>query len=135
MSCKVLSSSRQLDIKAAKKLLWASCLWLICHVNGGIAVGQVHDSDRCSSQLRSLVEELLPIIRAQTDDSSSMPELELDNVLSDLESYSRNIPTAIPSKTLAVNELRFRNGWFLDHGDKAAQRFHLQLLQETGVHC
>jgi len=37
---------------------------------------------------------------------SSMPELELDNVLSDLESYSRNIPTAIPSKTLAVNELR-----------------------------
>eukprot|EP00960_Hanusia_phi_P063466 765494-Hanusia_phi.AAC.2 len=72
----------------------------------------------------------------------AMPELELDSVLANLERYSRNIPNAIPSKTLAINEIRysrcllwivdrsqrFRNGWFLDHADKAAQPFHLQLL-------
>ena len=47
LECREVSWSRSIDALAAEKLLWATCMWLVCHANGGINVGQVHDTPSC----------------------------------------------------------------------------------------
>jgi hypothetical protein len=61
VECKEVPRLHIIEVLAAEKLLWASCLWMVCHAHEGINVGQVHDTPSCQQTLRELVAELLPI--------------------------------------------------------------------------
>ena len=138
IECKEVASRVAIDSLAAEKLLWATCMWMVSHANFGITVGQVHDSPEYQKQLRAIVAELLPIARRTllTEDKEETDPPALDclcNVLARLEAYSRRIPTAVPSKKLALEELPYRNGWFLQHGAASDQPSHIACLAANGV--
>ncbi len=63
----------------------------------------------------------------------AMPSL--DSVCAAMLDYSRAIAAAVPSKTMALREFQYRNGWFLASmplGSKA-RALHEQWLQRAGV--
>jgi glycine/D-amino acid oxidase-like deaminating enzyme len=130
----ILTHVSDITIKAAQKLLWTSCLWLLCHSGPDkppISVSRVHSERR--SDLEVLVRELWPSfcsIVSQDDDSSATSTeklLTLHETMQYLEQYSNSIPNAVPSVQLAVAELEDRNGVFAD----CNQPFHQQLIQQV----
>ena len=142
-----VSSMAEIRARAAQKLLWASCLWLLCHNNedGPSTIGEAHEQQR--GNLRRLVDELLPIMNSKigststtattaTTDANSEPiTLSREEIDEYMESYSMSIADAIPNKDLAVSEFIDRNGYWLqdlttiDEIQKQ-QPFHLELLRQ-----
>ncbi|GAX29326.1 hypothetical protein FisN_16Hh240 [Fistulifera solaris] len=109
---------------AKRKLLWATCMWLLCHDNTTpISVSQVHE--RRALDLQQLVQELW--MHALSDDADA--GAELTTTLAYLKKYSFSIAKAIPSKSLALEEVEDRNGYFWRRN---LQPLHDQLLKRVG---
>ncbi len=109
---------------AKRKLLWATCMWLLCHDNATpLTVSQVHE--RRALDVQQLVQELW--MNALSDDADV--DAELTAILTYLKKYSLSIARAIPSKTLALEEVGDRNGFFWRPN---SQPLHEQLLKRIG---
>jgi hypothetical protein len=130
----VVDSWGDMCLFATRKLLWASCLWLLCHDTNSsdpqqpITVSLVHAEKQ--DQLEQLVHELMPALQKLTDGGSTNETA----VLSYMTSYSLSMPHAIPSKKLALAELKDRNGVFfhqLDIDGHHHQPFHCELLERV----
>lgn len=150
VNTQLVDSFDEIQVYAGLKLLWASCLWLLCHnettaVQMPLTVVQVHEQRQ--EDLDRLVDELLPtlkevIIRMRSNntnddvDDSSLQRLLSSSLLSKksvndyLHRYSHSISTAIPSKDLALSEMQERNGIFLQRArdDDHPSSYHQQLL-------
>ncbi|KAI2512801.1 FAD dependent oxidoreductase [Fragilaria crotonensis] len=112
---------------AARKLAWASCLWLLCHDpspsrDSPLTVSQVHAQK--SHELEQLVRELLPVLEELTGSKAETVE----DIMSYMYSYSMSMPNAVPSKQLALDELIHRNGVFFR---ETSQPLHSQLLHRV----
>jgi hypothetical protein len=114
-----------LRIHAVRKVLWASCLWLLCHAQTPpLTVSQVHEQR--SDLLEALVAELMPVVTELTGQRSSSSSADvLREVLSYMETYSQSMPEAIPSLDLALAEVADRNAVFY----RPSQPLHTRLLQ------
>jgi glycine/D-amino acid oxidase-like deaminating enzyme len=145
----ILESFHDIVVHAGIKLLWASCLWLVCHSRIRTITGTDHDDDddgdilpmtigqvleRRQGALQRLVDEMFPILQELVETggscssptpSSSMP-LTRQFVDEYFQNYSRSISNAIPSKALALKEVGERNGVFF----RISQQLHAQLLKE-----
>ena len=121
LECKEVKRLHTIEALAAEKLLWASCMWMVCHAHGGMSVGQVHDTPACQQTLRELVAELLPVAARTLSPAHGDGELltvgagdeiaaldNLDSVCARMEAYSRRIHLAVPSKKMALEELAHR---------------------------
>ena len=130
---------QKIQTLAGQKLLWASCMWLVCHYvdddttatennnssHYPLTVSQAHEQRQ--RMIDQLVEELLPAFQKMNMGQS----LSKDEVLQYIKSYSLSMPTAIPSKQLALAELNERNGvWLKLATTEKPQTFHKQLIQQ-----
>ena len=146
----VVDSWTEICQHAAWKLLWASCLWLLCHdtntnTNDGVPLTLQEVHEQKQEELKRLVKELLPnflrvLAVSESDDTdydnpscpvvtttTRMDAFELDTILAYMKAYSLSMPQAICSKSLAMQELHERNGiWFTDD-----QSFHRELLERV----
>lgn len=132
VSTEIVSSYKEIQIKSAQKLLWASCMWLLCHSSTetatikttSLTVGQVHEQKQ--DQLDRLVEEILPALEEIIGHS-----LDVSTVLQYLKDYSMSISNATPNKELATLELEERNGvWLRLRNEKHPQTYHQSLIQQ-----
>lgn len=126
-----VSSFSQLYTASAIKLVWATCLWLLCHAELGdgmalpITVGQVHEYRQ--EQLEALVDELLPSLESIVSE-----EVDSTALNAYLQSYSMSIAHAVPSLGLSIKELGERNGIFLSRRtDDHPQDYHLDLIRRA----
>mmetsp|Transcript_11845 Transcript_11845/g.30036 ORF Transcript_11845/g.30036 Transcript_11845/m.30036 type:complete len:369 (+) Transcript_11845:275-1381(+) len=154
IASKVVPSFREIKAYSGRKLVWASCFWLLCHsYDGGdskkqsnsqpLTVGQVHKFRQID--LEKLVDEILPSLRnwlLSEDDNDGDDERKITDdigriidrtrVLDYLRAYSESISGAVPSVALAKQEFRDRNGvWLSNHRHK--QPFHTELLTKVGI--
>ena len=130
VATEIVKSFAEIKIKAAMKLVWASCMWLICHSatdddDNAINFETVHKSHQ--EILDQLVEEIIPALERFVGQSVDRQEVH-----DYIKSYSLSIPNAIPSKDLALLELEDRNGlWLSLRTDKLPQVLHQRLIQEV----
>jgi len=94
---------------AFRKLLWSSIFWCLSAGRGGAPVGElVRDLDS-REEVEALACELLavggPAYGLCGDDG--------EELVTDLVHYSLSIPHAVPSVPMALEELSWRNGFFL----------------------
>jgi len=133
----------EIRVKAAQKLLWASCLWLLCHLERGrppITVAEVYEEH--IEVLFGLVHELWPAFEAllmsqtttttTTTNADEAPETTtqlptLPETLVYFQDYTLSIPDAIPSLDLAIAELADRNGVLAAPN----QPLHRQLVEQV----
>ncbi|KAL9190688.1 hypothetical protein ACHAXT_000394 [Thalassiosira profunda] len=137
------TSPSEVQAAAARKLAWSSSLWVMVHGAGDegrpVTVKDIHETK--SDELRRLVEEVLPSLEAlaskswtknDKDDVGQSSAGTVDDVLAYLEQYSMSISNGdvIPSKDLALREIRDRNGLLLrTAGDD--QSYHKELLRRV----
>eukprot|EP00977_Amphora_coffeiformis_P015292 scaffold4494_cov161-Amphora_coffeaeformis.AAC.11 len=130
VNVQVLDTVASLRVHAVRKLLWASCLWLLCHSKDpALTVSQVHSKE--ATLLRQLVEDLWPVAQSLAGETQKT----ISDVLHYMEQYSLSMPQAIPSRDLALAELADRNGVFYRPG--GVQPCHerllcMQLLEDDG---
>jgi glycine/D-amino acid oxidase-like deaminating enzyme len=123
----IVPSWDEIQIHAARKLLWASCMWLLCHSSEPpLTVEQVHDT--CQDLLVDLVNELLPAL----EDLVGMSGIDGNDTITYMASYSHSMPNTIPSKILAMDEVYERNGVWLKARSRFPQPLHEQLLLKVG---
>lgn len=120
---------KDIQVHAAQKLLWASCMWLLCHsYDPPITLQQVHTEKQ--QDLTTLVKELLPVLEnimlGQTTTTNNLVD-----TLGYMQAYSQSMPDAIPSKELAITEIEERNGVWLEFRKSFPQPFHEYLLQNV----
>ena len=136
----IVDTIHSLRRRAVHKLLWASCLWLLCHEQSSLplTVSRVHVEK--SALLRELVQELWPAVlevAAATDEEFlSSESTDIESVLQYMEQYSQSMPDAIPSRALALAELHDRNGKFYRPGKQPCHERLLRkqlLLEQTGA--
>ena len=140
-----------LKAHSGRKLLWASCLWLLCHEARGngngnarpLTVGEVHATKK--DDLEKLVDELLPslgeLLLSGTNDDADRAGvagiLDRGATLAYLRNYSESIPGAVPSVDLAREEFADRNGvWLRRRGGgwgRNEQPYHRELLEKQGL--
>lgn len=117
-----------------EKLLWSSVLWLVCHVHGGVSVGEALERHR--EDIVQLVYELYPT--AQVYALEAVPEYmehymnnpsTVEDVLDSLLSYSETVREAVPSVEMARKEFSWRNGFFIW---RQPTRRHAELLEQVG---
>jgi len=153
----ILESWQDMCYLAARKVLWASCLWLLSHDTGSAAAvttttadsppdttrpippltfKEVHETKQ--EELERLVKELLPAFRVLTAQSNTESDTEStasvttpieseQDILAYMKEYSLSMPHAIPSKAIAMVELYERNGIWFT----TDQSFHLELLERV----
>lgn len=116
------------------KLLWVSIFWLVCDLTGS-TVGEVVDDEAGMARVRSLTYELVDVAVSAGEIDANLAGVEgwVDGVVEGLCYYSRCIPHAVPSKSMALKEGGFRNGWFLAAGTLDVQPMHVELLGLAGV--
>ena len=157
IATELVPSFTEIKAYSGRKLLWASCFWLLCHSsynNDGdddlntkpidlpLTVGQVHELRQ--DDLEVLVDEILPSLRDwfKTSTESEIDQnlgriIDRKSVIGYLKAYSESITGAIPSVDLAYQEFRDRNAVWLHPKNKnevyLEQPFHTQLLEEMGV--
>jgi glycine/D-amino acid oxidase-like deaminating enzyme len=122
----ILESFSEIIEAATRKLLWASCMWLVCReadAKAPLTVQQVHEQRQ--SSLDTLVKELYPALVNLV--GRPVDRNELNKYLRD---YSMSIGGAVPSKDLAVAEIEDRNGiWLAMKSDEYPQRLHQELIK------
>ena len=120
----------EISTHAARKLLWASIMWLLCHSTGSnepLKLREVHAG--LEPTLVELVQELLPALNQITGTAQ-----EMDATLDYLKRYSLSMPEAIPSKDLAMKELVDRNLVLLKYEtDSHKQTLHRKLLLDAAA--
>jgi hypothetical protein len=115
----------------ARKVLWASCMWLLCHDldPNPLTIKEVHELKQ--QEVKQLVKELLPLLlNSLTGSSNADSEILLEEVLTYMKAYSLLVPQAIPSIDLAMAELHDCNGIWFSHGG-AEQSFHIEFLERV----
>jgi glycine/D-amino acid oxidase-like deaminating enzyme len=123
----IVASWEKIQIHAAQKLVWASCMWLLCHSSEPpLTVVQVHDT--CQDVLVDLVKELLPALEDVVGNSG----IDWNDTITYMESYSHSMPNAIPSKILAMDEVYERNGIWLQARSRFPEPLHEELLLKVG---
>jgi glycine/D-amino acid oxidase-like deaminating enzyme len=124
----IVESFSEIRIAAARKLVWASCLWLLSHSNTNnppLTVAEVHEQRQ--PMLDRLVTDLLPALEQLV--GQSINRYDMDEYL---KAYSLSIPDAIPSRALAIAELEDRNGvWLAMKSRDKPQTFHQELIQQV----
>jgi len=142
IATKLVPSFGEIKAYSGRKLVWASCFWLLCHnynrdrgdkskeqEDGSLppppTVGQVHEFRQ--NDLENLVDEILPSLRGWllNNDNEIQTELKTEteqaltriidrtNVLDYLQAYSESISHAVPSVDLAKREFKDRNAVWL----------------------
>jgi hypothetical protein len=124
LNCRAVSSHESFLESMVEKLLWSSIFWLLSDALGpGLTVGAIAQHHR--HHVRELTDELLPLTMTipgiTHHDSLFLPEM-----VDRLCAYSNAIPDAIPSKSMALSEFEWRNGWFLS---QKATPSHVKWLQ------
>jgi len=115
---------KEISTHAARKLLWASIMWVLCHGDCHSPLNMQQVYAQRSEQLEELVKELLYAISRII----GVPQ-DLSSTLKYLRDYSLSMPLATPSKHLATMELDDRNYVFLRHEtDSHPQTLHRELL-------
>lgn len=121
-------SWNEVRVAAARKLLWASCMWLLSHTSSPpLTVVEVHKTKQ--EMLLQLVREVWPALQHKV---GIFGDNDIEKTIIYLQAYSESIPTAVPSKDLATEEVRERNGISMQLRDSFAQPFHEELLMEVG---
>ncbi|KAL4422496.1 hypothetical protein ABPG75_008693 [Micractinium tetrahymenae] len=121
VACRPVERSEFLALMV-EKLLWASIYWLLSAGLGGLPVGRV--AQQHGEAAEELAAELLPLAQAYVLRSGAgmgLPPGSLDQVAAltapavcrSMAEYSLAIPTAVPSRAMALAEFEWRNGWFL----------------------
>jgi len=123
----------EVRVAAARKLLWATCMWLLCHASSQtleppLTVSEVHFHRQ--DQLGNLVREVWPAL--QHEIGVAIVDSDIDKTLAYMKAYSESIPNAVPSKELAVREIQERSGVSLRRRDAFAQPSHQKLLLQVG---
>lgn len=159
----LVDSFREIQAYSGRKLLWASCLWLLCHdpenqerfASLPLTVGQVHEwkqseVDRLADELLSSLRELLSLPPANNKNRcEKAPKQSETRILREildptmvreyLRAYSTSISNAFPSGDLAKQEYHDRNEvWLLSNGEiskkkQEDQPFHVELLKRQGI--
>jgi len=127
----LVSSYDDILIAAARKLLWAASMWLLCHstTESVLTVAEVH-RDR-QNELEILVRtELFPALCARYPETFDNTVDQCQAALEYMQTYSNSIPAAVPSKQLGKDEWKERNGFFLSV--PVAQPLHRDLLKRVG---
>lgn len=133
LQCSTLTNEIFLEVMI-EKLLWSSIFWLLSDALGGLSVGKITENHKVDVQ--ELTNELLPLAHSYLSLSQSTAfgafshQLFESEMVERLCAYSNGIPDALPSKSMALSEFEWRNGWFL------AQRptpSHLKWLRIAGV--
>lgn len=106
----VVESWTEMRKMAARKLLWASCMWLLCHDSSPTPLTVKEVLELKQEEVERLVKELLPSLSSLTGSKDGDSETLLEEVLSYMTAYSLSMPQAIPSIDLAMAELHDRNG-------------------------
>ena len=122
--CIEVESSKEVEMYAARKLLWASMMWLLTNDDEPMTVDIVHTKKK--NILQDLVQELLPVIKVLAGGDIG----SLDEVLQYLESYSMSMPGAKPNLNLAIAEINERNGQLLGIKD-VKQPLHENLVRKV----
>jgi glycine/D-amino acid oxidase-like deaminating enzyme len=121
-------SWQEVRVAAARKLLWASCMWLLCHTsNPPLTVIEAHKTKQ--EMLLQLSREMWPALQHEI---GVLGDNDTEKTLAYLQAYSESIPNAVPSKQLATEEVRGRNGISLRVRGIFAQPFHEELLLQVG---
>ena len=128
----VLNTLEQIDVAAVRKLLWVSILWLLCHEDmDPIDVIRVHEIKQ--DLLQKLIKELLPaaisLLKIYHPECDTKQMGSVESIYKYLHSYSYSMPGAIPSKHLAIEEIRQRNVLLLER--PVRQPLHRQLLERV----
>ena len=118
-----VASWEEIQVHAAHKILWASIMWLLCHSEEPpLTLSEVHALKK--NEIEALVGELYPALQSSTDSDRGFEE-----TLDYIELYSMSMPSAIPSKELALEEIDERNGVWLRLEDRShPQAYHRELL-------
>jgi hypothetical protein len=128
---------------ALVKLIWTSAFWLLCDVYGkelggvgSVTVGDLVDEHdgKMHARTEALCGELFDVA-IESDEFGFLCDRK-DAIVSDVLRYSRHIPTAVPSREMAISEMGFRNHWFLRENasrKKYSSSLHRALLREAGV--
>lgn len=158
IATEVVPSFREIKAYSGRKLVWASCFWLLCHNHDRdrddeskaqtvgppppLTVGEVHEFRQ--NDLQNLVDEILPSLRGWLLNNDNETETEqalgriIDrtNMLDYLQAYSESISYAVPSVDLAKREFKDRNAVWLSSpsgkGLENQQPFHVELLRKQG---
>lgn len=130
---------------AARKLLWAASMWLLCHDNKDNTPKtalQVHQERRndlealvCQELYPALCSRLAAMKSSKTDTTCTNVDDDGDGCAAAMEyllQYSKSMPTAIPNLELARLEWQERNAFFLAARAIIPQSFHQELLQRVG---
>jgi glycine/D-amino acid oxidase-like deaminating enzyme len=156
----IVTDKSRLRILQAQKVLWASCLWLLCHscqsnknttsatAGGGkegsssITVSDVHV--HYAAELEALVREMWPSFQRivkqnkkaaadNNEDDSSEAAPSFQKTMDYLRAYSNSIPNAMPSIHLALSELEHRNGIFASSPSNYnhQQPLHQKLIRQV----
>jgi hypothetical protein len=111
-----------------EKLLWSSIFWLLSDALGpGLTVGAIAQHHR--HHVQELTNELLPLAM-MIPGITHHDNLFVPEVVDRLCAYSNAISDAIPSKSVAISEFEWRNGWFLSQKTTPS---HLKWLQSMKV--
>lgn len=125
---KVIDSWHDLYAIAARKVLWASVMWLVRHSETPpLTVAAAHKQKR--QLLIDLVSELFAPLQAIVGLSAYTNEYEDTFIY--LELYSMSMPYAIPNKQLAIDEIKERNGIWLSLSAQFPQELHQALVREV----
>ena len=153
---KIVHGVREVDKAAIRKLFWVSIMWLLCadgdrdgdgNDDGGIQnedmhlinMMQVHE--RRPNDVRDLVQEMIPaanllLQKYHYDESdvcfdNNIDIGSVDEIVEEMEAYSRSMPTSIPNKMKAIDEFAQRNGFLLGMRKTAPQPLHEALIQKV----
>ncbi|OEU21418.1 hypothetical protein FRACYDRAFT_235041 [Fragilariopsis cylindrus CCMP1102] len=142
----IVNSFEEIQALSGRKLVWASCLWLLCAVTKGsqpLTVEQVHELRQ--DDLDRLVDDLIPSLQhllSLDDENNNDNNEQIRKILNKkgineyLKAYSSSIPNVVPSKALATKEYTERNGiWSSCSNPREGedQKFHLKLLKRQGI--
>ncbi|KAH7421114.1 hypothetical protein KP509_13G041000 [Ceratopteris richardii] len=140
LGCSVLRSHEEFLEVMIEKLLWSSIFWLLSDALGGLCVGELAQSYKWAVQ--ELTGELLPLALGKIGNINSSAErsndrigemcerISEDEMLKRLCAYSFAIHDAVPSRSVALSEFQWRNGWFLEQDITSC---HLRWLRAAGV--
>jgi glycine/D-amino acid oxidase-like deaminating enzyme len=126
VATEIVDSFSTIKVKAALKLVWASCMWLLCHSaddSRPLTFEQVHKKHQTT--LDRLVGDILPALEKFV--GQSIQQKDVDDYM---RNYSLSIAHAIPNKELAIAELSDRNGlWLGLRTEENPQEFHQELIE------
>ena len=124
LECNHISSHEDFVEAMWEKLLWSSIFWLLSDALGGLPVGAI--AQQHAHHVQELTSELLPLLMIREPRNALFESEMVDRLCA----YSNSIADAVPSKSMAISEFEWRNGWFL------AQKVtpcHVKWLRYAGV--